>query len=67
MYLFGIEGIAYATVISYLIEKIMLVVYCKMEGIEFNKYTPVTEYVTYSLLTVLVYYISTQVTMPIPG
>ncbi len=67
MYLFGVKGIAYATVISYTVEKIMLVVYCKMEGIEFNKYTPVSEYLFYSVVTLLVYYLSTLVSMPIPS
>jgi O-antigen/teichoic acid export membrane protein len=52
IYLFGITGIAYATAISYLFEKIMLAIYCKMEGISFKEYTPVGEYVLYSAITV---------------
>lgn len=62
--LFGISGIAYATAIAYLVEKIMLAIYCKMEGIDFRKYTPIYEYFVYSLLTIAVYYLSTMVTMP---
>jgi hypothetical protein len=59
-----ISGIAYATVIAYAIEKLMLVVVCKMEGIDMRKYTPVGEWLTYSILTVLIYFISMRVTMP---
>jgi O-antigen/teichoic acid export membrane protein len=66
MYLFGVKGIAYATVISYTVEKIMLVVYCRMEGIEFSKYTPVYEYLIFSVLTLVVYYLSTWVSLPMP-
>lgn len=64
--LFGIVGIAYATAISFLIEKIMLAIYCKMEGISFKLYTPVAEYLLYSAITVGVFYISLQVEMPMP-
>jgi O-antigen/teichoic acid export membrane protein len=60
----GIHGIAYATAISYLIEKIMLATYCKMEGIDFRQYTSIKEYLFYSALTVGVYYLSTQVQFP---
>jgi Na+-driven multidrug efflux pump len=64
IYLFGITGIAYATAISYLFEKIMLAIYCKMEGISFKEYTPVGEYVLYSAITVGMFYLSLQVEMP---
>jgi len=67
IYLFGVKGIAYATVIAYMAEKLMLIVYCKMEGVEFNKYTPVKEYLFYSVLTLVVYFLSTMVQMPMPG
>ena len=62
--LFGIQGIAYATAISFLVEKILLAVYCKMEGISFRQYTPVGEYLFYSLITLVVFYISMNVEMP---
>jgi O-antigen/teichoic acid export membrane protein len=66
IYLFGISGIAYATAISFVVEKIMLAIYCKMEGISFKQYTPVGEYLLYSAVTVCVYYLSLQVEMPMP-
>lgn len=64
IYLFGIVGIAYATVISYLVEKIMLATYCKMEGINFSKYTMVKEYLLYSAFTVIVYYLTLYIEFP---
>jgi O-antigen/teichoic acid export membrane protein len=67
IYLFGITGIAYSTAIAYMIEKIMLAIYCKMEGVNFRKYTVVSEYLIYSALTVIVFYISTLVEMPMPN
>lgn len=54
----GIEGIAYATVISFMVEKILLVIYCKMEGVQLSKYTSVTEYIFYSLLTLAVFFLN---------
>ncbi len=66
IYLFGITGIAYATAISFLVEKIMLATYCKMEGIDFRKYTSIKEYLVYSILTVAVYYLSVHVDFPMP-
>jgi len=56
--IFGITGIAYAAAISYLVEKIMLATYCKMEGIRFHQYTAVTEYVVFSILAVASYFVS---------
>jgi O-antigen/teichoic acid export membrane protein len=65
IYLLGdITGIAYATVISYTIEKLMLIAVCKMEGISLRKYSPIGEWIAYSLLTLVVYYISLSVHMP---
>jgi len=54
----GIEGIAYATVIAYLVEKILLLVYCKMEGIDVRKFTALGEYIMYSALTLFAFYLS---------
>ena len=65
IYLFGMKGIAYATVISYLIEKIMLAIYCKMQGIDFKKFTPWLEHLVYSILTVVAYYITTLIEFPV--
>jgi O-antigen/teichoic acid export membrane protein len=56
--LFGITGIAYATVISFLVEKIQLVIYCKMEGIRFKEYTPVVEYYLFSALLLVAFVLS---------
>lgn len=64
-YLFGLEGIAYATVISFLIEKIMLATYCKMQGIDYRKYTAWFEHLIYSILTVIAFYFSTLIEMPL--
>jgi hypothetical protein len=62
--LFGLNGIAYATVVSYIIEKIMLAIYCKMQGIHYKEYTPVVEHLVYSVLTLLAYYATTLIEMP---
>jgi O-antigen/teichoic acid export membrane protein len=56
--LFGITGIAYATVITFLVEKIQLVIYCKMEGIRFKEYTPVVEYYLFSALLLVAFVFS---------
>jgi Na+-driven multidrug efflux pump len=65
IYLFGITGIAYATVISYLVEKIMLMIYCKMQGIDYRKYTPWVEHLLYSVVTMVAYYLTTVIEMPL--
>lgn len=59
-----ISGIAYATVIAYTIEKLMLAVVCKMEGIPLHKYSSVKEYLFYVAITVMAFYFSTMITMP---
>lgn len=64
IFLFGISGIAYATVVSYLIEKIMLVIYCRMEGINLKKYTVINEYLIYSSITIIAFYFSLHVDFP---
>jgi O-antigen/teichoic acid export membrane protein len=66
IYLFGINGIAYATVVAYMAEKVMLAIYCKMEGISLRKYTAIGEYLVYSILTLGVFYLSTMIEMPMP-
>lgn len=66
IYLFGIAGIAYATVISYLVEKIMLAIYCKMQGIDYKQYTSWLEHLVYSVITVVAYYITTVIELPMP-
>lgn len=59
-----ITGIAYATVIAFLIEKLMLIVVCHLEGVPMRKFTAVGEWITYSILTILAFYLSTTVEMP---
>lgn len=66
IYLIGLEGIAYATVIAYLIEKIMLAIYCKMQGIDFRKFTPWVEHLIYSILAIGAFYLTTVIEMPMP-
>jgi O-antigen/teichoic acid export membrane protein len=53
---FGTPGIAWATLISYMAEKIMLVIYCKLEGIKFRDYTAVPEYFVFSILSIAAYF-----------
>ncbi|MDZ4666968.1 MAG: hypothetical protein SGJ00_03690 [bacterium] len=64
--IWGIEGIAYATVISFMVEKILLVVYCKMEGVDLRKYTNVGEYVLYASVTLLVFFLNLKGFLAIP-
>jgi O-antigen/teichoic acid export membrane protein len=64
--IWGIEGIAYATVISFMVEKILLVVYCKMEGVDLRKYTSVGEYVLYSTITLIVFFLNLNDFLVIP-
>jgi O-antigen/teichoic acid export membrane protein len=56
--IWGIEGIAYATVISFMVEKILLAVYCKMEGVDLRKYTSIGEYVVYSTITLIAFFLN---------
>jgi O-antigen/teichoic acid export membrane protein len=56
--IWGIEGIAYATVISFMVEKILLAVYCKMEGVDLRKYTSIGEYIVYSTLTIIAFFLN---------
>lgn len=53
--IWGITGIAYATVIAYMIEKIMLAIYLKMQGIRVREYTAMPELIGFSVLTIGVY------------
>lgn len=60
----GIQGIAYATVIAYLIEKIMLAIYCKMQGVDIRKYTPLGEFLVYTAITIIAYLVSLKIPFP---
>ncbi len=55
--LWGIPGIAYATIVAYLFEKIFLVFYlAKKTGIPPGKYLNVSLHLVYSLLLLIVFY-----------
>lgn len=56
---FGIEGVAMATVIVYLMEKVFLAYYNQVKlGIPFQEYTPIRPFVLYSVATIAVYCIA---------
>lgn len=56
---FGIEGVAMATVIVYLLEKVFLAYYNQVKlGISFKEYTPIRLFVLYSVATIAVYCIA---------
>lgn len=56
---FGIEGVAMATVIVYLMEKVFLAYYNQVKlGISFKEYTPVRPFVLFSITTIAVYCIA---------
>ncbi|MFI5221740.1 MAG: lipopolysaccharide biosynthesis protein [Bacteroidia bacterium] len=64
--LFGITGIAYASAIAFMAEKIMLLIYCRMEGIVWRRFTPIVEYFIYSLILLTAFIISVKIEMPMP-
>ncbi len=51
----GMEGVAFATIIAYLVEKMILAWYCKEDGINFSSYVPVKQWVMYSGITIGAY------------
>lgn len=56
---FGIEGVAMATVIVYLLEKVFLAYYNQIKlEIPFKEYTPVKPFILYSVGTIAVYCIA---------
>jgi len=56
---FGIEGVAMATVIVYLLEKVFLAYYNQIKlEIPFKEYTPVRPFILYSVATIAVYCIA---------
>ncbi|MCU0443232.1 MAG: hypothetical protein MUE96_12625 [Bacteroidia bacterium] len=65
MHLFGMQGVAYATAISFVIEKILLAIYCKMEGIPLRSYSSIVEFIGYSIITLLMFYISVEIHTPV--
>ena len=56
---YGILGIAFATVIAYIVQKVALVIYCKKElNINLSEYLNIKTHVLYSALLYLVFIIS---------
>jgi len=53
---FGIQGIAYGTVIAFFMEKLILLIILKSKGIEIQEFTPIRLWVGYSTLMILTYY-----------
>ena len=54
--IYGIIGVAYATVIAYLVEKILLSILLKIKiGISFSQYVPIIPLSLYSLILIIVY------------
>ena len=54
----GMQGIAFATILAYLLEKAILAWYCKKDGISFTSYVPVKQWVVYSGITIGAYLIT---------
>lgn len=52
---FGIQGIAYGTVIAFFMEKLILAMLLKSKGIEIQEFTPVRLWAGYSSLMILTY------------
>lgn len=53
---FGIQGIAYGTVIAFFMEKLILLIILKSKGIDIQEFTPVRLWAGYSTLMILTYY-----------
>jgi Na+-driven multidrug efflux pump len=52
----GIKGIAFATIIAYMIQKIVWIVYNdKKLNIKFNEYVPVRIFIFYSITTIIAF------------
>ena len=55
----GLKGVAWATVIGFLIEKILMILFLKKRySIDFQDYTNVKIYLFYSILLVAAYFCS---------
>jgi len=53
--LWGMAGVAFATVLAYYFEKVFLFYYCRREGIKFSDLVPVKTWVGYTILTLVVF------------
>ena len=54
----GMQGIAFATILAYLLEKFILASYCKKDGITFSSYVPVKQWIIYSGITIGAYLVT---------
>ena len=58
IYFFGMKGIAFATLVSFMLHKVILAWYCEKEGIGFSSYVSVKTWAFYSVFTIGVYVLS---------
>ncbi len=61
IYYFGMLGIAFATLISFMLHKVILAWYCHREGVEFSSYVSVKIWGFYAIVSIVVYFISTLI------
>ena len=59
--IFGLLGIAFATVIAFLTEKIIMSIYLAKSGIKLNSFLPVRLTILYGLLMIISYLVTTYV------
>jgi O-antigen/teichoic acid export membrane protein len=58
IYFWGIEGVAFATLIAYAVQKIIWIIYIKRKlGILPNQYIPIFVWVVYSTITLAAFYL----------
>ena len=55
---YGLQGVCWAMVIAFMIEKIYLIFLCYQNKISFFKYFPIYTYLLYSSLLLIVFYIT---------
>lgn len=58
IFVVGMQGVAYATVIAFFFEKLLLDYYCKKNGIKLSSYFPVKTWLFYTLITIAVFVLS---------
>lgn len=62
LHIFGLKGIAFATLIAYIVEKVILMIYSTVKlKIPVVSYLPLKPYAIYSILLVCAYYVRTFV------
>lgn len=58
IFIFGMKGVAYATVIAFFFEKLLLDYYCKKNGIKLKSYFPVKTWFFYTVITIAFFILS---------